>query len=555
MGLLTRAKQITYKLFGNNTAIRTVDDKLGEFVSVKDFLCDDGLPVMGDGIHDDTTGIQKAFNHPSSIIIFEKGDKYLINSNGLILANSLNKKIIGNGAELKLLSASTQTITGFSFTFIKLFNCAKVTINDLILNVNNKACAGLGLQNCISCIIERNEIFGCAGGSGGIVSSNGLHNCFSLNKIHDLTNETRGMWIGNNNTGYDEKYSIIKENEVYNCDATGIVLTGSHAKAYSNHCYNNNGSGIIWSGIDTLSTAATSVIISNNTCNGNSFHGIQQDGVGTYAIQIITNVCFDNLRDGIYFSIAKDINISNNICYNNKQFGINTDCVNNFCLNNNICYDTREGLSRTQKIGIRLNAQLISGGIDGIKNGTINGNICRNNLDYGFFLNSISASYNVSNITINGNLFIGNGNSGAFINESSKLALTSIIFSNNSCTNNIVTDIRTTLIDIETRSNSFVTQIGYFERDLDYNSSSPNINGRETWVANNSSVTSITSLIGGKLGQEITIFAKNGNTTINNVSGIIINPNGSNITIPANGWVKYKMRETMNRWFLLDKSF
>ena len=45
-----------------STAPRTLANRFADVVNVKNFLCADGLPVAGDGIHDDTTGIQAALN-------------------------------------------------------------------------------------------------------------------------------------------------------------------------------------------------------------------------------------------------------------------------------------------------------------------------------------------------------------------------------------------------------------------------------------------------------------------------------------------------------------
>lgn len=52
---------------GTGSGARTVQDKAREIVSVKDFKCSDGQLVQGDGVHDDTTGIQAGINYLSSV--------------------------------------------------------------------------------------------------------------------------------------------------------------------------------------------------------------------------------------------------------------------------------------------------------------------------------------------------------------------------------------------------------------------------------------------------------------------------------------------------------
>jgi hypothetical protein len=52
-----------------STAARSLANRFADVVNVKDFLCSDGLPVAGDGVHDDTTGIQNAINAGERIYI------------------------------------------------------------------------------------------------------------------------------------------------------------------------------------------------------------------------------------------------------------------------------------------------------------------------------------------------------------------------------------------------------------------------------------------------------------------------------------------------------
>ena len=78
---LTRAKagMITYKSDGTGAVVRTIKDKLGETVSVKDF------GAVGDGVTDDTAAIQAAFATGKNIG-FPKGT---YNVNGSLVVGSL----------------------------------------------------------------------------------------------------------------------------------------------------------------------------------------------------------------------------------------------------------------------------------------------------------------------------------------------------------------------------------------------------------------------------------------------------------------------------------
>lgn len=47
--------------------------KLENFFNVREFLCDDGEYVKGDGTHDDTTGIQNALDNATGALFFPRG--------------------------------------------------------------------------------------------------------------------------------------------------------------------------------------------------------------------------------------------------------------------------------------------------------------------------------------------------------------------------------------------------------------------------------------------------------------------------------------------------
>lgn len=88
-------------------------------ISVKDFICDDGEYVKGDGVHDDTTGIQKALN-----VIQNKGGKvyfpagvYVIKEKLSMNTSTVGKRVILNGAGLGVTNLVIQNdVSGFELT-------------------------------------------------------------------------------------------------------------------------------------------------------------------------------------------------------------------------------------------------------------------------------------------------------------------------------------------------------------------------------------------------------------------------------------------------------
>ena len=83
-----------------STAARPLANRFADVVNVKDFLCSDGLPVAGDGVHDDTTGIQAAINqaqlsNTSSVVYIPSTIYSYRTTNTLNITKAI--KILGDG--------------------------------------------------------------------------------------------------------------------------------------------------------------------------------------------------------------------------------------------------------------------------------------------------------------------------------------------------------------------------------------------------------------------------------------------------------------------------
>jgi len=76
---------------GSDTA-RTLANRFADVVNVKDFLCDDGLPVAGDGDHDDTSGIQAAINAGRNVFlptgVYKTTSKITITNNNQVVCGA-----------------------------------------------------------------------------------------------------------------------------------------------------------------------------------------------------------------------------------------------------------------------------------------------------------------------------------------------------------------------------------------------------------------------------------------------------------------------------------
>ena len=108
-----------------STTARSLADRFGDTLNVKDFLCDDGLPVAGDGSHDDTTGIQAAVSASSGKFLFFPRGTYIINSSITVPSGSIG--LIGENSTLK---TNQDGPTGSS---LRLFNFSGST-SDILLD-------------------------------------------------------------------------------------------------------------------------------------------------------------------------------------------------------------------------------------------------------------------------------------------------------------------------------------------------------------------------------------------------------------------------------------
>ena len=122
--------QFTTFATSGTTAPRNLFNRLTDYVSVKDFLCSDGQPVAGDGVHDDTTGIQSAINASRSVY-FPEG-RYLVTST--ILNTTSGLSLFGDGNATIVAQFPSSSGSGiFEFRGQGLVGSTTVVIADFII--------------------------------------------------------------------------------------------------------------------------------------------------------------------------------------------------------------------------------------------------------------------------------------------------------------------------------------------------------------------------------------------------------------------------------------
>ena len=316
LGTAADAANITYSQGGTGASSRTVENKLQESVSVKDF------GAVGDGVTDDTTAIQAALN-ASSTVYFPTGE-YQCTKTTTITVNA-NQHIYGDGIGLTILKGFNSTDTGkvnlnfhdFSveesnkpFTYT---TCNKVQVNrvKVIGDSTETSPRGFEFIECDDCSVTNSEfvdvqygVYWKLGASGLGFESNrglvqgctfkqsdvtmsypaGIYVVAILNLVIDsnhfnctaASNNGYGIYQGDNttqqcielvitnNTFKDTHYSDIR---IARCSQVVIKGNSSRKDARGIFLYSNGGNTDVVTGLHT-----NNVVVSDNICLGTGIH-------------------------------------------------------------------------------------------------------------------------------------------------------------------------------------------------------------------------------------------------------------------------------------------
>jgi parallel beta-helix repeat protein len=523
----------------------------------------DGAPVsvldygaVGDGVADDTAAIQAAVTAASnnSSIYFPAGT-YLVGAAGVDVASKTGVTLFGESAIIKLTAISTLTIPSLGACSIRFNSCTRSGVRGITFNGNSIASAAVGFSASTECFVIGCTIFG-SGATGQVISSNGgVRNRFTDNLIYSGNGTARGLWLGNVTAGNMETDIEIANNIVKNHNATGIVISSVGGRCLGNHAQTNEGAGIIFPGAGGYATK--NLTVTGNYCVDNLFHGIQSDVIYTTAADCVSgitlsgNICTANSRgtgSGIYMLNSRNCVITGNVCLDNVAAGIVADDNNiGLTISGNLCADTRAGGARTQLTGIRMNVTN-----DASANYAVTGNTLRNNADVGLQSISTVSGKTISNISICGNSIVDNANYGIFAAEITAGDMSDVVITGNTIKGHATQDIRSFVPKIVVGLNIYETESGIATASFTSLDTSPSVASRKDWLAANASATTITAFDDGFNGQEITIRATNGNTTIAH-GGTIVNKGSVNAVLPSNGVISYTRQS--GTWYETSRSF
>jgi hypothetical protein len=328
----------------------------------------------------------------------------------VVVKRRRNITLRGPGASFTAPHTKGQVIPAFGSAVMVFEECSGVILDSLTWDMRGAPCGAVCLVRCDTTTMRRCEVFG-SGGSYQIASFGGRGNSYVDNYIHDSAANSRGMWIGNLSPAAMEMDVTIRGNRATSNGATGIGCHAIRGEVTGNLCNGNNGSGVVVSAGNGLST--TDVRCTRNICLGNAFHGIQSDCV------------YKGPRD-----VTMRIHVGHNDCSGNGGSGIYALHTSSWTIVRNRCYD---------------NAQRANG--DGITIGrseavTVTENTCGNSPNLKSQRSGIrvvgEASFDVKHVLISGNVLNGNRESGITVANVKDERLTAITVANNVSTDNAV---------------------------------------------------------------------------------------------------------------------
>lgn len=512
--------------------------------------------AVGDGVADDTAAIQAAVTAASNnASVYFPAGTYLVGAAGIDVASKTGLTLFGESAIIKITAISTLTIPSLGACSIRFSSCTRSGVRGLTINGNSIASAAVGFSAGTECFVIDCTIF-ASGATGQVVSSNGgVRNRFTDNLIYSGNGTARGLWLGNVTAGNMETDVDIVNNTVRNHAATGIVICSVGGRCVGNHARTNDGAGIIFPGAGGFSTK--NLTVTGNYCVDNLFHGIQSDVIYSTAADCISginlsgNVCVGNARgsgSGIYMLNSRNCVITGNVCLDNVAAGIVADDNNiGLTISGNTCADTRAGGARTQLTGIRMNVTN-----DASANYTVTGNTLRNNSDTGLQIICTVAAKTLTNVAISGNSIVDNATYGIFAAESAYGDMSGVVITGNTLKGHATQDIRSFVPKMVVGLNIYETESGIATSSFTSLDTSPSVASRKDWLAANASATTITAFDDGFNGQEITIRATNGNTTVAH-GGTIVNNGSVNAVLPSNGVISYTRQS--GTWYETSRSF
>ena len=360
------ATKLAFTQSGTGATARTVDSKLKDVVSAKDF------GAVGDGATDDTAAIQAALSTTAKVVQLGQGSTYLVTA---ALASSVSDRVIvGDG--------STITTNGSILAANAVLTLSGARSKALNLRLTGIAgttlCSAIQLTSGDSCEVSGCHISDFTNGAGIVATSSATKHVIANNHLNNCNPVSfGGLQYGSIHCNADK--TLISGNRIANADLTGIsTFAGKYLTIKSNYIEGKSGSAT--AGGILLDGYTVGCVIDSNTINGCKVEGIQIAGsVSGYGAQsrdhIISNNC---ILEAEYSGIT--------------LYGADADAVVNVNITGNqikSLFTINRGIELNRCSGVNITGNYVYGYATGIQvpnaapNVTVNSNVFEAQLTYG----------------------------------------------------------------------------------------------------------------------------------------------------------------------------
>jgi hypothetical protein len=338
----TTADLVGYTPAGSGAVPTTVEAKLRESVSVKDF------GAVGDGVTDDTVAIQAAIDATGGGLFFPEGTYAVTPVSGqnyCLLIDAKTIHLYGNNSTISMATTDVKqalriqdsnnfVVSGLSFVgsgtngsdggqgLLQLYQCDNVVIENCI--IKNSNCDGLAMALCLNITVSNCIFDNCsksslylnlstgASLSGNIIKNIGGH-------LVSSTIVGAGVQISGNTDCSVIGNSIIDGLGMgILCNQSGTtapkrnIISGNTVKGITNPTNTNVSSGIRLSNSATDKACAT--VVEGNFAQGCSVYNFYIENHN--GAKISDNTSVESDRSGFVISTVSDVTFQNNTAIN-----------------------------------------------------------------------------------------------------------------------------------------------------------------------------------------------------------------------------------------------